>query len=1069
MTHTSLQVVEYVEIDIDYCSLTHGTAPCTATGSGDARCYNSLASCQDRVNFTNAPVTLRFSTDSGFNPKEIVALPLLENIQYNAGRISLGEDLGQRSSITFTFSETRHPDTGDGFDKYRSGRTVDPYTQGSFWGKFRARQAFLKGRPIRLIRGFVGQALADMETRSYVIESFNGPTLDGRYTIVAKDILKLLDGDRAKAPALSGGFLASSITSSDVQLSLSPTGAGDLYYPAEGKVAIGGKETVSFLRDVTAGNDANCKLLLHFGGSDASTTFTDSSSSARTGTAVGNAQIDTAKAKFGTGSGLFDGTGDYVTFPDSADWTFAGDFTIECFVWFNSLAATDALWSHSTDANNQYRLYSTTAGALTFEVKSASVNIVSMASATGVAVTGEWMHIAVVRSGNNWNIYKNGVSVASTTDADAIPNFTSTFRIGADGAATNIHNGWIDAFRVSSVARWTTTFTPPICAYQTTADIMVMTARGLNGSTAVAHESQLRVQLCLSYTGEDPADIIRDLMVTYGGVDTAYINLTEWQEETAAYNRQIYTTIIAEPVPVRTLISELVQQAGLAIWWDDVNVEVRLQVLRQITTGVTYDFMNYLEDTLRIEEQPDKRISRIWTYFAQRNPLEPQNDPSNYQSCEITVNTDTEQDDGVAAIKVVYSRWIPYGGRSVATRHNNIQLGRYSTPPRKFAFDLLRSEVEGIELGAGYQLGPPNNSRYWPLQDFDGTGLTIPFQVTRDAISTAHHRIEGEELNFISLDSDDLANRVISIDANGTSINLKTIHDAIYPVAVIGDEVTFRVLSGVLINGSTASLPAIDTGVWPSVARTGNRTNGSAILTGLSSTTDFTAGMGVEGTGIPAGSKILTVDSATQITLDHNATSGAGTATSLTIWTVILNLEISGRVQGKGGDGGDGYRGSTNTAAQNGEDGGTALYVQSAINVTINTTGKLYGGGGGGGGCETRHYTNHFGGGGGGGAGSNIGNGARGYGSSTDGGDGTLDDFGVGGQSWTTDAWIGSPFLTGYTGGDGGALGSAGNDGETNSGVFGSGGNGGAAGRAIDGVSKVVLVNNGAILGTQVN
>lgn len=63
-----------------------------------------------------------------------------------------------------------------------------------------------------------------------------------------------------------------------------------------------------------------------------------------------------------------------------------------------------------------------------------------------------------------------------------------------------------------------------------------------------------------------------------------------------------------------------------------------------------------------------------------------------------------------------------------------------------------------------------------------------------------------------------------------------------------------------------------------SVSQTGNRTNGSPIIDTLSSTTGFVAGMPVSGTGIPAAATILTVDSATQITLSGNATS-SGTST----------------------------------------------------------------------------------------------------------------------------------------------------------------------------------------------
>lgn len=59
---------------------------------------------------------------------------------------------------------------------------------------------------------------------------------------------------------------------------------------------------------------------------------------------------------------------------------------------------------------------------------------------------------------------------------------------------------------------------------------------------------------------------------------------------------------------------------------------------------------------------------------------------------------------------------------------------------------------------------------------------------------------------------------------------------------------------------------------------TGTRTSGSPIITSLSSTAEIDVGMKVEGTGIPAGASVLTVDSATQITLTANASSNGTSA-----------------------------------------------------------------------------------------------------------------------------------------------------------------------------------------------
>src|SRR3989338_1134677 len=84
-------------------------------------------------------------------------------------------------------------------------------------------------------------------------------------------------------------------------------------------------------------HDSYTKLVLHSNGTDGSTRFTDSATN-KTTTAYGNAQIDTAQSKFCGASGLFDGTGDYLTLADSDDWSFGtGNWTIDCWSRFNKL------------------------------------------------------------------------------------------------------------------------------------------------------------------------------------------------------------------------------------------------------------------------------------------------------------------------------------------------------------------------------------------------------------------------------------------------------------------------------------------------------------------------------------------------------------------------------------------------------------------------------------------------------------------------------------------------------------------------------------------------------------
>lgn len=808
------KVLTYIEIDVPFCANTYGVAPCTASltsspPTGTRKCFNTPNTCQDRVNYIDAPVTLRFSSDVGFLPDDIDVIPNVLSISYTPGTLSLGKDLGTRSTLSVNFADHPWPDTAPGFDKYRTERPYDPMKLGTFWGKFRARQPFLRGRPMRLIRGEVGQTLAEMETRHYIIDSFSHNADDGTYTIVAKDALKLADNDRAQAPILSQGFLVADITNTAASFTLSPSGIGNDEYPTSGYLAIGGKEVVSFFRDQTAGNDANTHFYAHL--QEAALPEIDYAASPKTISNSGSV-VPTVNSLLFNGGFLF--------LADHADWTPSGNFTIECRVRFGSLATVQPIFCHFTDANNQYFLRANTNGSLTFSVISAGVTIVTMSSSSGavIALGAGHYHIAVIRTSNVWKIAKDGVQVATTTDSDAIPNFTSQFRIGADTANIISSSSSMFEFRFSHVARFVTPFTPnPVgMFYQTSSDIIQVVARGQLNTDAISHEAQDRVQVVLSYAAQDAADIIRDLLVNYAGISDSYIPIDSWRTETASFLNRVFTADIAEPTGVQTLINELIEEAALSLWWDDVTPEMRLRVLRPIAADAfVFDQDNYMEGTFKSREQPSERISEVWRYFAKRNPLERNDNTDNYRSVAVVVDLQAETDYGSSAIKKIYSRWTPFGGRSIADKANQIYLSRYRDPPRKFNFSVFRNDLIIPELGQGYRVAGMG------LQDDTGAPTNTPIQISRLIPSDSKFDIEAQEMLQAS-NADDLINRVIVIDGNVNNVNLKTLHDSLYPEATAQDVIdgvnlTCYVEAGVTI-GSILSFSALTSFIvdaWP--------------------------------------------------------------------------------------------------------------------------------------------------------------------------------------------------------------------------------------------------------------
>ena len=228
-------------------------------------------------------------------------------------------------------------------------------------------------------------------------------------------------------------------------------------------------DDVSIFPNSCVTDDNFTVLKLHMDGSNGSTTFIDNSPvTPHAVTANGSAQISTAQAKF-CQSSLFDGTGDYLSVPDDADWDFgSGDFTIDAWVNTADLSGTRGIVGQYQDlTNDAYYLKVLTDGSLGAQIFLGNVAIISLVSTAGQITINNWYHLALVRNGNDWNIYKNGVSVANISDGDAVPNYTGMLTVGAhyDGSQS-LFFGNIDELRISKgVARWTSNFTPPASPY----------------------------------------------------------------------------------------------------------------------------------------------------------------------------------------------------------------------------------------------------------------------------------------------------------------------------------------------------------------------------------------------------------------------------------------------------------------------------------------------------------------------------------------------------------------------------------------------------------------------------
>jgi hypothetical protein len=215
-------------------------------------------------------------------------------------------------------------------------------------------------------------------------------------------------------------------------------------------------------------SDANTKLLVNY--TNAGIFDNTGKNNLET---VGNAQIDTTTKKFGTGSMEFDGTGDVLVAKYSPDYDVSnGDFTIECWAYFNALG-NDQIICICPDNTSGYAMAGITIlsdGSLRFLCASGSSTWINTSTTSASTITtGVWYHIAAVRSGSNFNLYVDGVDKLSYTSSSALYNFKTAIQIGAifySGAYNDAVDGFIDDLRITKgVARYTSAFTPPTKAF----------------------------------------------------------------------------------------------------------------------------------------------------------------------------------------------------------------------------------------------------------------------------------------------------------------------------------------------------------------------------------------------------------------------------------------------------------------------------------------------------------------------------------------------------------------------------------------------------------------------------
>jgi len=243
----SKERLQIIEMDLNYCANTFGVAPCTASGSGDAKCFNTLETGQDLPNYVDTTKTYSFCTQRSPHPIGLSGvIPSITSINVTPSKIDTKGGLGVRASASISFKD--HPHSDIDIDKYVTERTWIASDRGTFWTKLRARNPNYQFKALRILTGYLvdGEYIAaNFQTQHFVINQLN--VSNGQATITAKDPLALVMAKKAQAPAPSTGLLSAGINSSVTSATLIPAGVGNLEYDSSGFILIK-SEIMSFTR-----------------------------------------------------------------------------------------------------------------------------------------------------------------------------------------------------------------------------------------------------------------------------------------------------------------------------------------------------------------------------------------------------------------------------------------------------------------------------------------------------------------------------------------------------------------------------------------------------------------------------------------------------------------------------------------------------------------------------------------------------------------------------------------------------------------------------------------------------
>lgn len=226
------------------------------------------------------------------------------------------------------------------------------------------------------------------------------------------------------------------------------------------------------------------------------------------------------------------------------------------------------------------------------------------------------------------------------------------------------------------------------------------TYRGKFNTTAAAHSTNDKVQICLVYSATALTDVVKDLL-NQSGVSNTYIDTAQMASEDTRWLSTKYqiTVCLSEPTAPSTYIAELCREANAMLWWHPAQQKFKFKVnMPESSTSSTPYFdesANLIEKSVAVEVLDAERLTYGAVFCNLATATINRNEDKNYLFGAISIDTNAESANEYndRRVEVIRSRFlqtanslavIALSGRMVAWRRDPPFKLKVSLDPKDY-------------------------------------------------------------------------------------------------------------------------------------------------------------------------------------------------------------------------------------------------------------------------------------------------------------------------------------------------------------------------------------------------